>query len=191
MENENKDQSLLSEFLQSIEKIPTQIIDALLRVTEDEDERNVINSFAPAFTNQFNELSLFASEKSRVATKQGLFQAEEFLKISSGNMLTENLKIALPSIGSIIGKMGIAGIIQEIKKILKKLLELFSIKLPPWLDALIVLIDEILNHLLGGESIKLRNTLHQMEVNFQTELTQLAKLEKAGFSKFQNDDDDE
>lgn len=190
MEKNNKEQPLLNEFLQRFEKIPTQIVDSLLKVTEDEDEKNVINSFAPTFKNQFQELSRFVSEKTGVATRQGIAEAETFLRVSSGTALADNLGLALPSIGSIVGKLGIAGMVQEIKKIIKKLLELFGIRLPPWIDGIVNLIDEILNHLLGGESTKTRNALSQMEQNYLAELTQLAKLERASQFKFQTEEEE-
>lgn len=191
MEKNNREQSLLTEFLQKFEKIPTEIVDALLKVTEDEDEKNVINSFAPTFKNQFRELSLFVSEKSGMATKQGLVEAETFMRVSSGNTLASNLSFALPSIGSNIGKLGIAGIVQEIKKIIMAILDLIGIKLPKWIHGLINLIDEILNKLLGRESINMRNALSQMERNFLDELTGVAKLEKASLFKHQMDEEEE
>lgn len=191
METKDREPSLLREFLQSIEEIPKQIVDALIKTSENEDEKNVINAFAPAFINQFRELSVAATERAGIVSRQKLNETEEFLRISSGNMLASNLKIALPSIGSIIGKLGIAGFIQEIKKIIEKLLGILGFKLPEKLWAIINLIDEILNNLLGLGSIKTRNALSQMEQNYLAELTQLTKLEKASQFKFQDDEDED
>lgn len=190
-ERENVDRLLLNEFLQSIEKVPIQVVEALLQVTENEDEKNVINAFAPALTNQFRELSLAGFDRMGRVSPQKLNEAENFLKVSSGNLLTQNLKIALPSIGSFVGKLGIAGIIEEIKKIIKEIMRILGIKLGEKILAIINLIDEIFKHMFGGESMKLRNALSQMEQNYLAELTQLAKLEKASQFQFQDDDEDE
>lgn len=191
METKDREPSLLREFLQSIEEVPKQIVEAILKVSENEDEKNVINAFAPALINQFRELSAVATERAGIVSRQKLNETEEFLRISSGNMLADNLKIALPSIGSVIGKMGIAGIVMEIKKIIEKIFVILGIKLSGKVWDIINLIDEIIHDLFGGESIKLRNALSQMKQNYLAELTQLAKLEKASRFKFQEDDDDD
>lgn len=191
MENTDKEPSLLREFLRSIEDVPKQIVEAVLKVSENEDEKNVINAFAPAFVNQFRELSVAATERTGIASRQKLNEAEDFLRISSGNMLADNLKLALPSVGSIVGKLGIAGLIQEIKKVIENLLEILGFRLPEKIWAIVNLIDELLHNVLGVGSIKTRNALSQMEQNYLAELTQLRKLEKASQFKFQEDEDDD
>lgn len=191
MENTDKEPSLLREFLRSIEEVPKQIVEAVLKVSENEDEKNVINAFAPAFVNQFRELSVAATERAGIVSRQKLNEAEDFLRISSGNILADNLKIALPSIGSVVGKLGIAGLVQEIKKVIKKLFEILHFRLPEQFWAIANLIDEILHNLLGLGSIKMRNALSDLERNFLTEVTQLAKLEKASQFQVQDDDDDD
>lgn len=191
MDIKNNEKSLLTDFLQKFEQIPTDLLETLLKVTEDEDEKNVINSFAPAFKSQFRELSVVASGKAAIATRQGLSEVEQFLKVSSGTALASNMKLALPSIGSLVGKLGLAGIVQEIKKILKKVLEILHITLPEWVEAALLIIDEILNLLLGGGSVKTRTALSQLEQNYLAEKTHLAKLERASEFRYQQDSDDE
>lgn len=186
-----KNQTLLQEFLQTIEQIPSDVVAELLKVTVDEDGKNIINAFAPTLINQFKEISLHLNEMSTKATKQNLTEVEQFLKISSGVSLAKNLKIALPSIGSIIGKLGIDGIIKEIKKIILKIFELLQINLPLWVDSIINLIDEIIADLFGGDSIKLKTALSQAEQNYLAELTQLAKLEKVRSYSVKDEDEND
>jgi hypothetical protein len=170
---------LLSSFLENLETVPKELIEALLHVSCDEDEKNVIHAITPAFVNQFKELSNFISEQACKCSKQSAANVEQFLKISSAKMLLEDLKIALPSIGSIVGKLGIDGIIKEIKKVIKEILKLFGVSLPDWIDTLVNLIDEIIATIFGVTSAKLRITLSQIEQHYLAELTQLAKLQKA------------
>lgn len=183
--------SLLAQFLTGIETLPIEVTDALLKYARDEDERNVINMYTPALKNQFKELSSYISQQSTRASGRAMENVEQFLKISSPNLLMSSVGIALPSIQSIVGKLGIGGLIQEIKKILKKVLGLIGVRLPDWIDGLLTLIDEIINILLGGESPKMRNALSEMEQNYLAELTQLSKLEKATreLNSDENDDD--
>jgi hypothetical protein len=191
METKKQNQSLLQEFLRTIEQIPSDIVTELLKVTSDEDEKNIINAFAPTLNNQFKEVSLYLNELSAKATKQKLSEVEKFLKISSSVSLAKNLKIALPSIGSIVGKLGIDGIIKEIKKIIMAIFDILGIKLPKWVITLINLIDEIIADLFGGGSIKLKSALSQAEQNYLAELTQLAKLEKARNYKIEEEEEED
>lgn len=190
MEKNNK-KTLLSEFNQKIVRVPIDITDALLKLSNDEDERNVINSFAPTLVNQFKELSVFIEDHSKKATRQGIADVEQFLRISSANSLVDNLRLSLPSIGSVVGKLGIDGIVKEIKKIIKFILGFFGVLLPPWVDELLLLIDQILKAILGGGSIKMMNALSQAEQNYLSELTHLAKLKNATKIQYNEVQDDE
>jgi hypothetical protein len=183
-----KTKALLQEFLEIFEQIPSDITSALLKVTDDEDEKNIINSFVPTLNNQFKELSLHIQERSVKSTLQNNSEVEKFLKISSGVSLAKSLKTALPSIGSIIGKLGIAGIVHEIKKLITAILDLFGIK-PKWLEPLFLIIDEIFNDIFGGTSQKMKNLLSQAEQNFLAERRQMVLLQKA--SECLNDENED
>jgi len=179
MEKKTSTEPLFPEFLKQMEAMPAEIIDHLSRVAQDEDEKNVISMFAPAFRNQFKELAGFMNEHSARASKQGMADVEQFLKVASPHLLMSNMKLALPSLGSIIGKFGIDGIVKEIKKIILEVLDLLGITVPKWISTIITLIDEILNDLLGGGSAKMKLALSGLERGYLGELTQLARLKKA------------
>lgn len=191
MEKTQNPESLLSDFLKKLENLPADITDNLVKVSSDEDEKNIINTFAPVFKTQFKELSFFIGEQSQKASKQASADVEQFLKIASPVQMMSNLRIALPSIGSIVGKLGIDGIIKEVKKIIKELLGLFGITLPKWIDGLLTLIDEILNIIFGGGSTKFRIALSQLEQHHLAEQTQLAKLKRATKDLFGDEDEDD
>lgn len=179
MADVKQSKTLLQDFIDSLEQIPNDLLNAARKASTNEDEKAVISAFAPSFTNQFKELSAHLAEVSAGASPQKLADAEKLLKMSSGVPMAQNLKLALPSIGSIFGKLGIDGIIKEIKKIIKFLLEIFHINLPDWVDQLSIIIDEILNDILGGDSIKMKTALSQSEQNYLAELTHHARLQKA------------
>ncbi len=171
--------TLLQEFLESIEQIPGDLVAAALKSSENEDEKAIINAFAPTLVNQFRELSTYITEISYSASKQTLVEVERLLKMTSGVSLVKSLKVALPSIGSIIGKLGIAGIIKEIKKIIYFILQTFFPNLPKWVWELILLIDQIINDILGGGIIKIKNALSEAEINYLAELKGLVQLQIA------------
>ena len=186
-----KSENVLEQFLSEFETLVSGITEHALKNAEDEDEKAVIQSFAPSLNNQIFELNQFIRESAKKSSKQQERDVLEVLKISSGVSLAKNAKGMFPSIGSLVGKLGIDRIIKEIKKIIYAILDMIGIKLPKWLDKIINLIDEIIAFILSGGSSKMMTTFSIQEQNYLNELTQLAKLEQAHQFKFQEDEDEE
>lgn len=186
MDTKNQPQSLLHEFLKELETIPTQLTDALLNNATDEDEKNIINSVAPALKVQFQEISNSINESSKKFTRQDISNTEQFLKTSAALSITKSFKMALPSIGSLFGKLGLQEIIFAIKKIIRALFK----KMPDWLNTLLDIIDEIINMLFGKDSAKTKNILSMAEQNFLKEITLVARLNKIEFSNELNEEDE-
>jgi hypothetical protein len=186
-----KSDNVLEQFLSEFETLVSGITEHALKNAEDEDEKAVIQSFAPSLNNQIFELNQFIRESAKKSSKQQERDVLEVLKISSGVSLAKNAKGMFPSIGSLVGKLGIDRIIKEIKKIIYAILDMIGIKLPKWLDKIINLIDEIIAFILSGGSSKMMTTFSIQEQNYLNELTQLAKLEQAHQFKFQEDEDEE
>lgn len=187
MGNDKENKPLLQEFLDKFELIPLELSSALLQVTTDEDEKKIINALGPILVNQFKELSIYISESSAKSTLQHRQETEMFLKISSGVIAVDNIKLALPSIGSAVGKLGIVEIIHMIKKIIDKLIK----NKPGWLVALLDIIDEIINTLFAGSSMKIKNMLSTAEQNFLKEIRLVALLEKVRENDNASEEDDE
>ena len=186
-----KSDNVLEQFLSEFETLVSGITEHALKNAEDEDEKAVIQSFAPSLNNQIFELNQFIRESAKKSSKQQERDVLEVLKISSGVSLAKNAKGMFPSIGSLVGKLGIDRIIKEIKKIIYAILDMIGIKLPKWLDKIINLIDEIIAFILSGGSSKMMTTFSIQEQNYLNELMQLAKLEQAHQFKFQEDEDEE
>ena len=186
-----KSENVLEQFLSEFETLVSGITEHALKNAEDEDEKAVIQSFAPSLNNQIFELNQFIRESAKKSSKQQERDVIEVLKISSGVSLAKNAKGMFPSIGSLVGKLGIDRIIKEIKKIIYAILDMIGIKLPKWLDKIINLIDEIIAFILSGGSSKMMTTFSIQEQNYLNELMQLAKLEQAHQFKFQEDEDEE
>ena len=187
METKNENKSLLSEFSKELETVSDLLVAALNNNAQDEDEKNIINSLAPTLKNQFLELSSSIQSFTQKLTKQGSADVEQLLKSSAALDLTKSLKLALPSIGSLFGKLGIQEIIFAIKKIIRAI---FGDKLPKWLDSVLNIIDEIINTLFGGDSPKVKNILSMAEQNFLKEITLVAKLNQVNFQRHDGEDDE-
>lgn len=191
METKTESKNEFQEFFVGFQQIPNDILGALLKISNDEDERTIISSLQPTLLNQFKEVSLNATQLFEKAPKQTLTEVEKVLKISSANSVLKSLKQSLPSIGSLIGKLGINEIVHAVKKIIRKIFELLNKEMPKWLDAIFIIIDEIFNMLFGGTSAKLKNLFSLSEQNFLSELTHLTRLEKVSYGVMHEKDDDE
>lgn len=181
METTKPNNNLLTEFLSRFEQVPADIITAMTNSSSDADEKNILNSLLPSLSSQFKELSSSITELTGKADKQSMEEVQQTLRISSGLPLMNSLKGSLPSIGSLIGKLGINEIVKAIKKIIRKIFELLGKELPKWLDAILLIIDEIFNMIFGGDSQKTANAFADAELNFLRQMTQLSHLENATY----------
>lgn len=181
----NESKSLLIEFTKEVEGIPQLITDALIKNANNEDEKNIITSLTPTLKNQFLEISNSIKGFKDKLSFQETSDVEQLLKASAAGEVTKSLKLALPSIGSLFGKLGIQEIIFAIKKLIRAI---FGEKLPKWLDTVLNVIDEILNMLFGGDSPKVKNLLSMAEQNFLKEITLVTKLNQINFQGNKNDD---
>lgn len=187
METKNDSKSLLNDFTKELVNIPDLLVEALNKNANDEDEKNIINAFSPTLKNQFLELSNSIHSFTKRLSLQGMADVEQLLKSSAALDVTKSFKASLPSIGSLIGKLGIQEIVFAIKKIITAI---FGDKLPTWLHNIFIVIDEIFNALFGGESPKAKNMLSMAEQNFLKELTLVTKLNQITFRNIEGDDMD-
>ena len=103
------------------------------------------------------------------------------LFVKQGDTVTEDeilFEIATDKVDSEIPSP-VAGIIKEIKKIIYFILQTFFPNLPKWVWELILLIDQIINDILGGGIIKIKNALSEAEINYLAELKGLVQLQIA------------
>lgn len=178
-------------FLSNFSNLITNTTEQSIKLAQDEDEKAVIKAFAPTLIEEVNQLNSFILQYFKKSSLQQKAEIDQVIQISSGISLTENAKSIFPSLGSIIGKLGLSRIVKEIKKIIRMILDALGINLPKWLDAVLNLIDEILDAIFGAGSSKLATILSIQEQNYLSELTHLAKLQQANQFKYQDDHDDE
>ncbi len=181
----------LDEFLNEFQSLTANITKQALTYADDEDEKAVISAFSPTVINQVRELNGFIRENVGKASRQQLSEVDQALQVTAGASLTKNAKSIFPSLGSVVGKLGLSRIIKEIKKIIRIILDALGIQLPSWIDALLNIIDEIFDAIFSAGSSKLATTMSIQEQNYLAELTQLAKLQQANQFRYQDSDDDE
>lgn len=186
-----KSDGQLEVFLSEFQELTSKTVEQALKQADDEDEKAVIRAFSPTLINQVSELNNFIRLNAEKSSRQQKSEVEQVLKVTSGVSLAQNAKGLFPSIGSVLGKLGLSRIIKELKKIVRMILETFGIKLPKWIDALLNIIDEIFDAIFGANSAKMATTLSIQEQNYLAELTQLAKLQQANQFKYQDDSDED
>ena len=186
-----KKEPQLEVFLNGFQELIKAATERSLELATDEDEKNVIKPFSLTLVNQATELNNFIRASTKKISKQQSSEIDKLLSVTSGVSLVESAKGILPSLGSVVGKLGFSRIVEMIKKIIRAIFDLLPIKLPKWIDSLIDLIDEILNSILSVGSSKLATMLSVQEQNYLAELTELAKLQQANLFKYQDNDDDD
>ena len=181
-----KNASILLQFSDEIIKLPKLIIEGLLKSTSDEDIKNVINSYSKPLTNQFNQLSQMIKEAAGSSSLQQIKNAEDLITSASGIELVKAVEPMSKNLKSIFGKLGLNSIIKEIKKLVLFILDMLNVK--PWIIDLILIIDQILNALLGlSLPTTLPALLSKSEEGYLNELTAHFKLKQARSFLFDSD----
>jgi len=182
--------SIIDDFFDEFEGFVKSFVQSAQKSAEDEDERALINTLGPTSVSQVGELKSFVLERAHRASSAQRKEAEVALKMSSGVQLAKNAKGLLGNIRSFIGSLGIGKIFEELKKIVRLIIEAFGWAIPAWLETLFVLIDEILEAILGAKSQKLANALSRQAQNYLGEITHLERLKAAKVDGMDDDSDD-
>lgn len=145
--------------------------------TTGDDAIALNRAYAGALNNQLDRLGNYLVSgfaDLALADRQGIV---ELLSISSMEPALRSAMPAAQAAPSEVTAIGLGGLVREIKKLIKKIFDLFWKNRPKWVDAIIDVIDQILNLLLGGVFPGLRRELSSMEVDFLQELHAARKLE--------------
>lgn len=173
--------ALLDEFIEGLIVLPDVIVKNAQRIAkanEDQDEWQLIDGFSIPLKETMTQTANLIKQAQSSATASELDAADTMLRtMGSSALVQQSQKMAL-NIGSFVGKLGMAQIVQLIKKLIDWVLDLLGWR-PPWLKKLIDLIDEILNALLGGGNARYTHALSVREQDYLNELTALANYEAA------------
>ena len=170
---------LLAPFLAQVRELPGTMLKGSLPHAANDDERRLMDQLAGVFTAQINELTSYVEGLSRKAGSAQTADAQQFLRLAAAGPLASSGMSVAGDLASPVARIGLGGIIQEIKKILKVLVEIFNIHLPSWFWSLVNLIDEILNKFLGIGSPSTSRILSEAEQGFLAEMAGVVRLEAA------------
>jgi len=169
---------LLSKFLGDLAQLPKIMVDGMLKQADSEDEKEVIRALGGTLNSQFSELTVYIRERAGKLSVQQKQESEQVLRLSSAGSLIANGSSLAANLTSQVAKIGLVGIVMEIKKIIRMLLEAFGIKIPKWLEVLFLLIDEIVKLFFSTGSPSLASILSRMEQDYLAELTQVSRLQR-------------
>lgn len=178
----------LQRFLESFEQLPVQMATAMLEQITDEDERQVAESLSSTLSAQVRELCTFVRENAVMLSAQGKVEVSRIMRISAGSSLVRSGQTLASNLTAPSHRIGLSGIFELIKKIIKALLDIFGISLPRWLDKLLDLIDEIVNQLLSIGSPQLGHTLSLKHQDYLGEMVQLERLQRECAWRFQTEE---
>lgn len=181
---------LLSQFLQGLDQLPRVMVDGMLNQAENEDEKIVIRTLGEALQSQFQGLAGFIGERAGRLSPQQRQESEQVLRLASAGPLIASGSSLAGNLAPQVAKIGLAGIIREIKKIIRMLLDAFGIKLPKWFDVLLTLIDELVNLFFSTGSPSLAGTLSSMERDHLDELTATVRLQRENELRAERSDDE-
>jgi len=168
MEKESK-KNQLEQFAQEFSKLPNLIIQGIADSNEDADFKKNANSFLEPFKEQFSSLSNYLLDVSKNSSSENLNSANRLVQMGAGNQMVTTAKSITKNLKSVFSKLALSDIIREIKKLIFFLLDLF--KAPKWIYTVILLIDQILNALLGWDLPEtIDEILSTREVNMYREI---------------------
>ena len=175
---ENIPSDFLSPFLDGLGQLPRLMVDGMLNQAETEDEKQVIRTLGVAIGNQFTELIGYIRERSDTLSAQQREESQRVLRVASANSMIGSGSGLAANLGSQVAKIGLSGIIREIKKIVQMLLDAFGIKIPKWLNALFLVIDELVDLFLSTGSPALAGILSKMEQDHLAERALSVRLQR-------------
>ena len=141
--------SELEQFLTQFTQLPKQMIEGIKKSTTDEDYRAVSTNFLIPLQEQFDGIASFLRENIENESENTKSEINQLVIKSAGISMTKSAQKISLNLKSIFSKLGLNRIIKEIKKLIFFILDL--INAPKWIRKILLIIDQILNDLLGWD----------------------------------------
>jgi hypothetical protein len=181
---------LLRTFLQGFEEVTDAYGRSIQARVAEGPTRALAEHFTQVLATQANRLTAYVLQSYDDAGPAKRSEVDQLLTRQAAVELTRGVASIASAATSAPALKGIGDIIQLIKKIIKFILKLFG-NVPPWLNDLLELIDEIVGSLGGLFGFRLQRDINQTEIDYLKSMYHLAKLNaiEQGGSAFDENDD--
>ena len=193
----------LTSFLASVDRFTETIGAQAVAVTNDEEQRLLIQSTAESFVAQTRKLTDFVREAAVGIGPGQRRELDQFLRVQDGDAFvarTLQVTTRVLSPGRTSLRMSFLSwldeVIYTIKKIIREIVQLIFGEVPKWLETILLIIDELLKLLksllaevFGLRMSEVADEGSRSEVNFLRELTALAELQAVRATSRTTDDD--
>ncbi len=141
--------NVLEQFLKGLSQLPAQMIEGIKKSTTDKDYQVVVTTFLNPLQEQFDGIASYLREKIINESENTKLEINELVVKSAGIPMVKSAQKISLNLKSIFSKFGLNRIIKEIKKLIFFILDLLNA--PKWIRKILLIIDQILNDLLGWD----------------------------------------
>ncbi|HEU4883328.1 MAG TPA: hypothetical protein VFT45_13800 [Longimicrobium sp.] len=184
-------ENLLDPFLGLLERFIATYTDGVRRALGEHELGEIADTVSEALRHQVHELGAFMREGVPRMSGQSAREVNQVLRMQGGDILLRGATQAALGPLSPEKLLGLDEIFNEIKKIIRKLLQLIFPNLPKWFDEFILILDQLFRLLSSLLFPKVKLPLHKSEVQFLRELYELGRLEQLQERVDANGDDDD
>jgi hypothetical protein len=166
------------QFLTSLDAVPKQVADAMLRQTTEEDHKSIIIACGDAMRDQIQGLTSNLREGWSHLSPQGQAEVSRVIAMSGSTAIFAGIETLAKNISSTTARIAISGFLMELKKLIILLYWLIFHTIPKWLIILLILIDEIFNRKLSVGNPALATTLSRQHQDYLQEQILMARLNR-------------
>ena len=185
--------SLIDEFIDGLRDLPKAIVKGARSAAQqrgDDDAVAIVDVYGPVLVDTMTRTADLLADGKRRADKVMVEDAERMFRTMASDTLMQQANAMAANLGGFGRALGMQVIVQLVKKLIDWLIQKFDFGFD-WIKKLIDFINEVLNALLGGGSIKAAHALSIREQDYMNELTALANLESATFQRVEFNDVEE
>ena len=177
--------SRIDDFIGGLRDLPKAIVKGARRAAQqrgDDDAVKIVDVYGPVLIDSMARTADLLAEGKRRADKVMIEDAERMFSTMASDTLMRQAGEMAASQGSFPRALGMAQIVQLVKKLIDWLIQTFDFGFD-WIKKLIDFIDEVLNAMLGGGNSRATHELSLREQDYLKELTALATLEAASVQR--------
>lgn len=154
-----------------------------------EEEQRIIEPMFDTLEEQMSEVTGQLKDKNQDVPPRQVEEINQFLKSAAAPQLLSAGKDVARDMSTRQAKTGQSDIFDLLKKLIKKIPELFGGSLPSWFSDLLDVINELKNQVFSVGSMQLSHELSRRHQDYLKELTQVERLKQAQQARLKSNDD--